>query len=140
MSLEFVHTLHSDYIEVQIYGVRTRGKEWEESASMFKHIFEISTRYGLKKILVQARHRGNFPINAHINFALQLKEIGCTLAHRIAYVTRDRQIQKNPPLIFGYMQSAGYEIQIFKRKEEGKRWLLQEKKKFSIRGLLDSFD
>ncbi|MBT8235917.1 MAG: hypothetical protein KJO04_06970 [Bacteroidia bacterium] len=139
MSLEFVHILHPNYIEVQINGVRTRGKERQEAASMWKHIFEISDRYGLKKILVQARHRGNFPINAHINFALQLKEIGCTLAHRIAYVTTDRQIQKNPPLIFGYMQSAGYEIQVFKRKEEGKRWLLGKKKRFPLIDLFHSF-
>jgi|GEM_PF-2077283 len=139
MSLEFVHTLHSDYLEIQIKGVRTRGKEWEEAASMWKHIFEFSDKYGLKKILVNARHQGKFPINAHINFALQLKEIGCTLAHRIAYATSDRQIQKNPPLIFGYMQGAGYDIQIFKRKEEGKRWLLGEKKRFPLIDLFDSF-
>ena len=139
MSLRFSHTIYTEYFEVVIEGSRTPGKEWEESASLWKQVFAISKNEDIKNILTLARIKGRFPLNAHINFALQLKDIGCTLLHRIAYVPTDRQIQKNPPLIFKYMHSAGYDIKIFKSREKAKRWLLQEKRKVSLLDLFDSF-
>ena len=139
MPLELLHTIHPLYLDVQIHGDRTPGKEFEETAELWSHIFSISRTEGLNNILAQVRVRRRFPVNAQINISFKLQEIGCSLDHRIAIIAFNREVHKNAQLIVRYMQGEGFTIRLFKSKEKAKRWLLHQKKKRSLGDLFDSF-
>ena len=140
MPLELLHTIHPRYLEAQILGERTFGAELEETTEVWKNIFKLCILEDRKKVLVHSRTKGRFPLNAQINLSLRLNEIGCTREHRIAAIAYSSELYKNAQLIEKYMQSLGFAVRVFKGKEKARSWLLQEKKKFSIRDLLDSFD
>lgn len=139
MPLDLSHTIHSNYLEAQIQGSRTPNSELEETAQVWSDIFKLSEKYDQHKILAHVRVKGRFPVNAQIEFSFLLKEIGCTVEHRIAAVAYSNEIFKNATLIEKYMKGEGYMVGLFKSKERAKRWLLHEKKKSSFLDLFDSF-
>lgn len=139
MPLELVHTIHSDYLEVQIQGERTIGNELEEAIRIWSQIFGLTERYFQNNILAHVRVKRRFPVRAQIDFSFRLTEIGCTPDHRIAVVAYSSEIFKNASIIEKYLLNEGYSTRIFKSKEKARRWLLRKKKKPSFLNIFDSF-
>lgn len=137
MPLELAHTVHPDYLEVHVQGARMHGREFEESLSIWSDVFSLSKNENRRNILAHNKARGRFPVKAQINLSFKIKEIGCTLGHRIAVISYNTEVYKNGQLIVRFMQGKGYSIQLFKSKEKARSWLLREKKR---RTLMDIFD
>lgn len=139
MPLELSHSIHPEYLEVHVNGERSRGTELEEAIALWSKVFSISNEENRLNIIAYNRARGKFPVKAQINLAFKIQEMGCTLGHKIAVISYNRELFKNAQLIIRFMQGKGYTIQLFKNKEKARKWLLQQKKKTSFLDIFDSF-
>lgn len=139
MPLELLHTNHSDYLEVHIQGTRRSGHELEEATAIWAQVFHLSEKYQQNNIMAHVRARGRFPVTARVDFAFGFKKTGCTLNHRIAALAYSNEFFINATLVERYVREEGYNARLFKSREKARRWLLQEKKKFSLMDLFDSF-
>lgn len=138
MPLELAHTVHPEFLEVHVQGERLHGRELEESLSIWSDIFSISKNENRRNILAHNKARGRFPVKAQINLSFKIKEIGCTLGHRIAVISYNSEVYRNAQLIVRFMQGKGYSVQLYKNKEKARSWLLREKKKKSLKNIFDS--
>ena len=139
MPLELLHTNHSDYLEVHIQGTRTPGHELEETTAIWARIFHLSEKYQQNNIMAHVRAKGRFPVTARVDFAFGFKKTGCTPNHRIAAVAYSSELFNNATIVEKYVREEGYSARLFKSREKARRWLLREKKKFSLLDLFDSF-
>ena len=139
MPLSLSHTVHPYFLEVEIQGNRMPGGEFEETAAIWKEVFQISKAENRSNILAHVRVRDRLPVRAQVNISLKIKEIGCTHSHRIGVVAINKEVLKSAKLIERYMQEEGYDVHLFKNKEQARRWLLKEKKRSKLLDLLDSF-
>ena len=125
MSLYVSHTVFQKYLDVVIKGERTLGDELHEMIAIWQEIFDLSRRYGLNYIMSRDKTKGRFPLNAQINFALRMEEMGCTKDHRIACLAYSNQSFDDQQLIVKYVRAQGFHSQLFNKEVEALEWLLQ---------------
>ncbi|MBT8235919.1 MAG: STAS/SEC14 domain-containing protein [Bacteroidia bacterium] len=140
MPLELSYIIQPYFLEVEIQGGRTTGREFEEMATIWGQVFQISKKESRYNILAHVRVKERLPVNTQINISFKVKEIGCTHSHRIAVFVNNKEVLKSAELIERYMHEEGYSVQLFNNKDRARRWLLREKKRSRILDLLDSFD
>ena len=92
--------------------------------SIWQEIFKLSELFGTPKILSRINIDGRLPLNAQINMALKVKEIGCTRMHRVACLMYSRQNYSEQELIVNFVQAQGYNGQLFEGENEALEWLL----------------
>ena len=105
----------------------------------WKKIFALSNQFGLTRILSHLKVKGRFPLNAQINLALQVKDLGCTRMHRIACLTYSDQLYRDQELIVNFARANGYKGQIFKHKNEAISWLLPSREQEIAEDVLTPF-
>ena len=125
MPLHLSHKVHSKYLDVVIEGERTSGEELEEMIRIWQGIFELSNQYGVLQVLSRNKAAGRFPLNAQINMAMRMEDMGCTKSHRIACLAYSNQLFDDQQLIVKYAQAQGYNGQLFDDEQEALTWLLQ---------------
>lgn len=136
MAIDITYESFPDYLDILIQGRRSRGKELEEMISIWQEIFKLSDLFGTQKILSRLNIDGRFPLNAQINMALKVKEIGCTRMHRVACLMYSRQSYSEQELIVNFVQAQGYNGQLFKGENEALEWLLRSSVQGSSEKLL----
>ena len=125
MALSLMHTVYPKYLDVVIEGERIPGDELQEMIAMWQKIFSLSNKCGKMNILSRNKAKGKFPLNAQINMALRMEDIGCTKSHRIACLAYSTQLFDDQQLIVKYARAQGYHSQLFNKEEEALDWLLQ---------------
>jgi len=139
MPLELSHSIHPEYLEVHVSGERSHGIELEESFGVWSQVFSVSLQQHRLNILAHNRARGRFPVKAQIDLSFKIQEMGCTLDHRVAVISYNKEVTKDAQIIIRFMSSKGYTVQFFTSRDKAIRWLLREKKKPSILDIFDSF-
>ena len=125
MPLYLSHKVYSKYLDVVIKGERTPGDELQEMIRIWQSIFQLSNKYDVLQILSHNRAEGKFPLNAQINMAMRMEDMGCTKAHRVACLAYSDQLFDDQQLIVKYAQAQGYNGQLFDNEVEALNWLLQ---------------
>jgi len=139
MALELSYRTNQNYLDIELVGIITPGHELDEMISAWKKIFILSNQHGLTKILSRIKVKGRFPLNAQINLALQVKDLGCTKMHRIASLAYSDQLYREQELIVNYVRAQGYNCHLFRYKDEAMSWLLKSPGKEIIEDVLSPF-
>ena len=97
----------------------------KERTKLWQEVFKLSKRYHRKHILTRNKAQGKFPLNAQINMALRMDEMGCTKAHRVACLAYSDQLFDEQELVVKYAQAQGYSGKLFSEEDEALTWLVK---------------
>ena len=136
MAIDITYKSFPDYLDILVKGTRSQGKELDEMISIWQEIFTLSNIFGAPKILSRMNIKGRFPLNAQINMALKVEEMGCTKMHRVACLMYSHQLLREQELIVNFVRAQGYNGQLFDVENEALEWLLRSSVQGSSEKLL----
>ncbi len=112
------------HLAVKINGSRVPGKEVEEGVSRWSKVAQICEKEGHDHILVIMDLNGKFSLDSAFKLVESADAIGWHKQYKLAIVAATEELFLSLSFTETAMVNQGYEMKLFRKKREAKRWLL----------------
>jgi hypothetical protein len=118
------HSVYPDHIEVRMYGTILPSVEKAESLQRWSKIVGLCKKENRTKVLVISNFKGVYRIDTSFNLVENAGKLGWDHNYKLALVVEDEDRFLRLTFIETAMIQYGYDMKLFKRKREARKWLL----------------
>ncbi len=123
MSYTLEHKTLPKYLEVHIKGTIVPGNELQGALERWSEVAELCIHVGRNKILAFLDLDGHHSLNSKFNLVDSAPSIGWRQDCRLSVVVKNEQQFQHLAFTETAMNNLGYEMKLFKKKREAKKWL-----------------
>jgi hypothetical protein len=119
------HRTLPEYLEVHIKGTIVPGKELQEAVERWSKVAELCILEDRDRIIVFLDLHGNHSINSKFNLVDSASTLGWRHQCRLSVVVKNQEQFEHLSFTETAMNNLGYEMKLFKRKRQAKKWLFK---------------
>lgn len=112
-----------EYLEVSLIGDIIPGKELSEAKDRWTKIAALCKKEDRRLILAFMDLKGQHSIDSKFNLIDSASSFGWSQNYRLAIVTKGNELFHHLLFTETAMNNMGYEMKIFRKKREAKKWL-----------------
>ncbi|MGB5646271.1 hypothetical protein [Muriicola sp.] len=117
------HRVHPEYLEVHVEGDIIPGKEVQEAVERWSKVAKICKSEDRNLILAFIDFRGQHSITSKFSLVDGAASFGWMPHYKLSVVVKNEQQFQHLAFTETAMNNLGYEMKLFKKKREAKKWL-----------------
>lgn len=118
------HKVLPDYIEVYIKGTIVPGKELKEAIERWAKVAELCAQEDRRLILAFMDLEGQHSLDSKFNLVDAATSFGWRPEYKLSMVIKKEALFNHLLFTETVMNNLGLEMKIFRKKRDGKKWLL----------------
>jgi len=118
------HEVFPEYLEVYIKGTIIPGKELQEATERWTKVATLCAQEDRKLILAFIDLKGQHSTDSKFNVVDAATTFGWRPEYKLSVVVNDGNQYDHLAFTETVMNNLGYEMKLFRKKREAKRWLL----------------
>lgn len=118
------HRVLPEYLEVHIKGTIVPGKELKEAKERWSKVTSLCVKEDRRLILAFIDLEGQHSIDFKFSLVDEAFTIGWRPEYKLATVVKNEAQYNHLSFTETVMNNLGYEMKLFKRKREARKWLL----------------
>jgi hypothetical protein len=120
------HKVLPEYIEVHIKGTVVPGKELKEAIERWTRVAELCVQEDRRLILAFMDLKGQHSLDSKFNLVDAATSFGWRPEYKLSMVIKKEALFNHLLFTETVMNNLGFEMKIFRKKRDGKKWLLTE--------------
>jgi len=118
------HMVLPDYIEVYIKGTIVPGKELKEAIERWAKVAELCVQEDRRLILAFMDLEGQHSLDSKFNLVDAATSFGWRPEYKLSMVIKKEALFNHLLFTETVMNNLGFEMKIFRKKRDAKKWLL----------------
>jgi hypothetical protein len=120
------HRVLPEYIEVYIKGTIVPGKELKEAIERWAMVAELCVKEDRRLILAFMDLEGQHSLDSKFNLVDAASSFGWRPEYKLSMVIKKEALHNHLLFTETVMNNLGFEMKIFRKKRNGKKWLFTE--------------
>ena len=120
------HKVLPDYIEVYIKGTIVPGKELKEAIERWAKVAELCVQEDRRLILAFMDLEGQHSLDSKFNLVDAATSFGWRPEYKLSMVIKKEALFNHLLFTETVMNNLGFEMKIFRKKRDGRKWLFSE--------------
>jgi hypothetical protein len=120
------HRVLPEYIEVYIKGTIVPGRELKEAIERWAMVAELCVKEDRRLILAFMDLEGQHSLDSKFNLVDAASSFGWRPEYKLSMVIKKEALHNHLLFTETVMNNLGFEMKIFRKKRNGKKWLFTE--------------